>query len=152
MSAEDVKGDINFEISQIDNLLLKYADVLTSCREKEKPDLTEITTSASVLHSFYNGLENIFHTIAKQIDNSIPEGANWHKDLLQQIARQTDSRKAILTDDTEMICADFLAFRHFYRHSYSFMLDWDEFKQLVINLEKTWKIIKKEIQCFIENI
>ena len=107
MSAEDVKGDINFEISQIENLLLQYTDVLTSCREKEKPDLTEITTSASVLHSFYNGLENIFHTIAKQIDNSIPEGANWHKDLLQQMTRQTDSRKAIFSDNIEIICADY---------------------------------------------
>ncbi len=38
------------------------------------------------LHSFYAGMEACFEDIARTVDGVIPEGANWHKDLLQQMA------------------------------------------------------------------
>ncbi|NLW55485.1 MAG: hypothetical protein GX050_02470 [Firmicutes bacterium] len=67
MSNERIKSQIQFQIQQIDKLLKMYSQLLKECREKE-PDLVEITAIASVLHSFYNGLENIFEIIAKRID------------------------------------------------------------------------------------
>ena len=36
------------------------------------PDLVEITALASVLHSFYNGLENVFLSISKAVDADVP--------------------------------------------------------------------------------
>ncbi|MBN1997120.1 hypothetical protein JW935_06180 [candidate division KSB1 bacterium] len=50
---------IELEISQIDQLLESYAKILEKAQEEEL-DLIEITALGSVLHSFYNGLENIF--------------------------------------------------------------------------------------------
>ncbi|MGB9723840.1 MAG: hypothetical protein ACP5OO_06565 [Chloroflexia bacterium] len=69
--AEESKARIIFEIEQIDRLLQTYADLLKRLRQHE-PDLVEVTAAASILHSFYNGLENIFLVIVGEIDREIP--------------------------------------------------------------------------------
>jgi len=64
-------SQVKFEIGQIDQLFESYADLLEQA-QKKAPDLVEVTAMASVLHSFYNGLENIFLSIAKGIDQDVP--------------------------------------------------------------------------------
>jgi hypothetical protein len=59
-----VISQIEFELGQIEQLFEAYVDLLDR-RNKKKPDLVEITALASILHSFYNGLENIFLSIPK---------------------------------------------------------------------------------------
>lgn len=81
---EKVASQISFEIGQIDELLKSYSDLLKQT-QTQTPNLVEITALASVLHSFYNGLENIFLTIAKKIDQKVPETTHWHRDLLTQM-------------------------------------------------------------------
>lgn len=73
---------INFEIGQIERLFEEYADLL----KQKEPTLVELTAMASVLHSFYSGLENIFLSAAKGIDKDIPSGEGWHRKLLRQMA------------------------------------------------------------------
>jgi hypothetical protein len=55
---------IRFEIKQIDNLL-KNAAPLISILKLRNPDFVELSAAGSVLHSFYNGIENIFIMILK---------------------------------------------------------------------------------------
>jgi hypothetical protein len=81
--AEKVISQVDLEVKQIDQLLESYADLLKRV-QKNTPDLVEVTAVASVLHSFYNGLENIFLAIAKGIDADVPTGSQWHRDLLIQ--------------------------------------------------------------------
>lgn len=57
--ADVVISQVEFETDQIDRLFEEYADLLDRAQE-EPLELVEITAVASVLHSFYNGLENIF--------------------------------------------------------------------------------------------
>jgi hypothetical protein len=45
--------------------------------------------------------------------------------------------------------ADYLGFRHFYRHSYSFYLEWDELEKLVVPLAEIWERTKDELQIFL---
>lgn len=61
------------ELEQIDQLFLYYADLLAKVREAT-PDRVEMAALASVLHSFYNALENIFLSIAKGLDGMVPSG------------------------------------------------------------------------------
>ena len=75
---------ITFEISEIDNELSSYDSLINLCKVKE-PDLIEKTAIASILHSFYTGIEKIFVAIAKEIDQNIPSDKNWHNKLLNQI-------------------------------------------------------------------
>jgi len=71
--AEKVVSQVTFEIGQIDQLLVAYVDLWERARQGT-PDLVEMTAIASVLHSFYNGLENIFLSIAKGLDQEVPTG------------------------------------------------------------------------------
>jgi len=75
---ENVVSQVEFEIGQVDHLFESYADLLEQT-QKKAPDLVEITAVASVLHSFYNGLENIFLSIAKGIDRDVPAGAQFEQ-------------------------------------------------------------------------
>ncbi len=72
--AEKIISQIKFEIEQIDRLFELYADLLEQV-QKGTPGLVDATAVASVLHSFYNGLENVFLSIAKGIDADVPAGA-----------------------------------------------------------------------------
>lgn len=53
---DKIISQIEFEISQIDQLFIAYSDLLERA-QNNTPDLVEVTTVASVLHSFYNGLK-----------------------------------------------------------------------------------------------
>lgn len=66
--------------------------------EEETPDLFDMTILGSVLHPFYNGLENIFEIIAKNIDNSVPTGNKSHQELLYQMASENEMRNAIISE------------------------------------------------------
>jgi hypothetical protein len=115
-------------------------------------DLIEVTALASVLHSFYNGLENIFLSIVKGIDNDIPTGAQSHRDLLTRMTQSTSGRAPVLTIETAHQLADYLGFRHFFRHSYSFFLDWYEMEKLVVSLPEVWAQTKAELHLFLEGL
>jgi hypothetical protein len=116
MFSDKVGSQIRFEIEQIDKLLNIYEEVLMKCKGDE-PSLTEITAAASVLHSFYNGLENIFKIIAKR------------EDLRGKLIK-------------------YMGFRHFFRHSYSFFLDREELRMLLLPLDETWNQVKRELGRF----
>jgi hypothetical protein len=149
--AEKIVPQVQFGIGQIDQLLETYTDLLEQAR-KSTPDLVEVTALGSVLHSFYNGLENIFLSIAKGLDAQVPTGAHWHRDLLTQMAEPTPGRRPVLTPEMVSRLADYLGFRHFYRHSYSFHLEWDELKKLVMSLAEVWEHSRGEIQAFLEGL
>lgn len=123
--------------------------MINLCKVKE-PDLIEKTAVASVLHSFYTGIENILVAIAKNFDKSIPSDKNWHNKLLKQISEKTKSREAVLNKDNVNILLEYLGFRHFYRHSYSFYLDWSLLSKLIVPIEDNWVKVKNDFGSFVE--
>lgn len=150
-SREQVVSEILFEIGQLDQLLVIYADLLQRVQERD-PDTVEIAAVATVLHSFYNGVENIFFTVAKGIDESVPSGGQSHRDLILQVSRKTNQREQVIPKQTAQSLSEYLGFRHFYRHSYSFLIDWQELKKLVVPLEEVWRNVKSELLMFIETL
>ena len=148
---EDVISQIKFEIAQIDQLLETYADLLDKSL-KGKPDLVEIAALGSVLHSFYNGLENIFLSVAKGLDESVPAGSQWHRDLLTRMTETRMNRGPLLTTELTERLSSYLGFRHFFRHTYSFVLEWDEMEKLVAPLMDVWKETREALQQFLEGL
>lgn len=144
-------SQIRFEIQQIEQLFETYSGLLERVR-RETPGMIEITAIASVMHSFYNGLENIFRSIAREIDADIPTGDRWHRDILTKMTESTDFRPPVLSHETFLRLTEYLAFRHFYRHSYSFILEWDELEKLVIPLPKIWEQVKHELNTFLDTL
>lgn len=147
--AKAVLDQVRFEVELIERLFSSYSDLLQRVR-KDPPNLVEITALASVLHSFYTGLENLFQTVAKEIDCELPVGEQWHRDLLWQMARATAERTSVISDETARRLLTYLAFRHFYRHAYSFFLDWNELSKLVFPMAEVWAQTRQDLEKFLE--
>lgn len=148
MSAKKVFAQIRFEIEAIDALFASYDDLLQRAQQ-DTPDLIEITAIASVLHSFYNGLENIFLRVAKRIDQHLPSGEQWHRDLLKQMASHSEQLSRVVSDETAIALREYLLFRHFFRHSYSSILDWSKLAVIARPMREVWMQTRKEIEEFL---
>ena len=88
------KEQLKYKIDDIDKLFKEY-ELIFEKVENETPDLFDMTILGSVLHSFYNGLENIFEIIAKNIDGSVPTGNKSHQELLHQMASENSKRRFV---------------------------------------------------------
>lgn len=150
MLHETTRDKLYFEIKEIDRLLKDVEPLILLCKNK-KPDLIETMAAATVLHSFYNGIENIFLIIAKEVDGKLPSGKKWHKTLLEQMGEITDARNKIILDETILRLNEYLIFRHFFRHAYSYRLKWEEMEVLILELMNIWRMVKLEINEFIKN-
>lgn len=142
---EIIKKQICFKIDEIDKLFIEYDSIFKKIDEKE-PDLYDVTILASVLHSFYNGLENIFKIIAKNIDNNVPSGNKSHQELLEQMATKNKYRNAIIDKKIYLSLREYATFRHFYRNSYSYQISWNKMKYLIDDIFDIWSDFKISIQ------
>ena len=136
------------ELEEIDALLAKSSSLLETPINTE-PSFERIAALSAILNSFYTGLERIFERIAKEIDTRKPEGERWHIELLNQVARQTEIRPAVISEDSRQRLRDYLAFRHRSRHAYAHYLVWDSMAQLVAGTSQTWNIVHSEILQFV---
>jgi hypothetical protein len=149
VSLEEVKKAIEFELEEIESLFQLYKTELFDLDLEQTPNILELTAFASVLHSFFNGIENLLLIIAKNIDNSVPSDANWHKALITQMTTENKFRKPVLSVEMKNELKRYLSFRHFFRHSYSFHLEWEELKKLVKTIHQVWSKFKSEILLFL---
>jgi hypothetical protein len=144
------KEKIEFEISRIQKLITDSKPLLELCRLK-KPDFIEITATAQILHSFYNGIESVIILFLKNIGLNIPNDITWHKTLFEIMFGNNIDKTVIIRQDLKEQMGKYLYFRHFIRHSYSSELIWDDMEILVKNLEELWDKVKEDFELFLKN-
>jgi hypothetical protein len=145
-----LKVKILFEISQIDKLFNDSKPLFDLCKIKE-PDFIEMSAAAMVLHSFYNGIENILILIFKYYDGRLPNSTKWHMELLEKAFVSEENRKQIFLNELQIQLEEYMKFRHFVRHIYGFQLEWERMEDLMNNAKTFWESIKQNINKFIEN-
>ena len=93
------------------------------------------------------------HEIAKKLDEKIPTGERWHIELLDQMTKPINNRQQIvLTNKIYEDLKEYLGFRHFSRHAYSFDLNWELMKDLIYGIEEIKSNTINELKIFIEKI
>ncbi len=103
------------------------------------------------LHGLYSGIERIFLSVANTIDNNIPKGDNWHKELLIQMGKEVKGiRPALIDEDTITLLDEFLRFRHRVRNIYSFNLIPDRIQRLVEKLPEINEKVMTSLENFAE--
>ena len=145
-----LQAKIVFEVSQIDKLIGDSKPLLDVCRVKT-PDFIEMSAAAMILHSFYNGIENILVLIFKRYDGQLPTGNKWHIELLEKAFVSDEHRKQIFPNELQQLLEAYLKFRHFVRHAYGFQLEWERMEDLIQGIEAFWKTLKGHIHTFVEN-
>ena len=141
---------ILFEIEQIDELIGSSSPLFNLCKIRE-PDFVEKCGIALILHSFYNGIENITSLIIKASDSVLPNGIKWHKELFAKAFEKTENRYQIFREELRVPLNDYLQFRHFVRHSYDFQLKWEKMKNMLFDMNMIWENTKEDINTFIKN-
>jgi hypothetical protein len=102
----------------------------------------ELAGVAALLHSFYNGIENVLRQVFQAKSFPIPHGESWHRDLLLSAAA-----KRVLSDRLLENLKRYLAFRHFFSHAYALDLFPDRMKPLVKDAESVFSTFKDEIEA-----
>jgi len=75
--------------------------------------------------------EKIFVQIAREIDESTPDGSAWHKELLDQMALNIKKiRPAVLSKKSRDILDEYRVFRHIGRNVYAFNYSSDKIERL----------------------
>lgn len=101
------------------------------------------------LHGFYSGLERIFERIASTIDGNVPDGANWHQELLSQMSIEIPGvRPAIISSETVDMLQDYRGFRHIVRNVYTYHLNPDKMERLINNLDAAHEKMTAELMAF----
>jgi uncharacterized protein YutE (UPF0331/DUF86 family) len=82
------------------------------------------------IHNIYNGIEDILSGLARDVDDSVPEGPTGHQDLLDQMVTEIAGlRPALLDNDLYESLSELNGFRHLVRHRYGFDLKPDKVRE-----------------------
>ena len=145
----DLRRRIGSELCNIERTAQRALDAWEEAHRFPEQQGYYMDSVALNLHSFYNGLERIFAVIARQLDTAFPSGEQWHRDLLEQMSRETPKeRPAVLSPDTIALLDDFLAFRHLIRSLYAFELDAERLRYLLDRLPQALSHAKRELNSF----
>ncbi|MFB6274051.1 MAG: hypothetical protein ABEL51_14270 [Salinibacter sp.] len=142
-----LKADIDHELKNLERLDRTLQDVL----RKASSDVTEIETRAagSLLHDFYTGLERIFQRIAVKIDQDLPSGEDWHRQLLQRMSIPLEGvRPAVITQKQAEHLEAYMGFRHVFRNIYGFELRWRRIEPLAENLGDLYRSLEGQLAEF----
>ena len=131
--------------AEFENIAIAVRELFTVAKpKKRKFSIGELAAIATFIHNFYNGIENVLKRILISIKVGIGDTITWHKDLLK-----TSSEKGIIDSELADALASYLSFRHFFVHSYSFVLKWENLKPLVDGLQETLKKFKASVYKYI---
>lgn len=145
-----VRAEILDEMEQLERLKSEIEQVPPL---KKSDNFIHIRGVALCLHDFYNGVEKIFRSIAKELNGGIPKGDNWHNDLLYQMGLSIENlRPPVISRELDKTLREYLGFRHVVRHVYGYDLDYEKINPLLRKFPGVFKEFSEHIHRFTEFI
>lgn len=135
----DLAEKIRAELENIDEVI----EEIPSHFDLPKISNLELAGAAALLHNFYNGIENILKQIIIFKNIPLTESRTWHRELLEKAVSNE-----IISEECKNNLGQFLAFRHFFSHSYALDLDPEKMEALVESIQNVYSLFKKDIQNF----
>ena len=112
---------ISQELNELDRVVRRAQQAWR--RSQQSDDDLYLDAVALNLHGFYSGLERLFELISANIDGTVPQGANWHRVLLEQMASEVPGvRPAVVSEAVLKALDEYRGFRHVVRYIYTLRL------------------------------
>jgi ribonuclease HepT-like protein len=146
--SDKLRKQIATEREQLNRLIETHRPLLDKCAD-DAPSEIELSAIAAMLHAFYTGIENIFKRVALQLDGALPGGMSWHRELLGAMSLQNDNRAAVISEALRERLKDYLKFRHVFRQTYSFQLQWEKMSSLTLDCENTLRMLERDLDNFL---
>jgi uncharacterized protein YutE (UPF0331/DUF86 family) len=122
-------------------------DNLKEAMARAKKSAIELAAIGTFLHNVYNGIENILKQIVRLKSIEMPKSDSWHKELLD-----LSVSKGIISEELSDQLYEYLTFRHFFIHSYGFMLEEKHLQGLATNIHDIWVRFMSEISSAMREI
>ncbi len=143
-----LQSEINQEISSLEALLRELKTLKPRLAQKEISNL-DLRAAGSILHDFYNGVENIFRRVAQELNGGLPAGEDWHKQLLTDMSLDVKGvRPPLVSEDLKLKLQKYLGFRHIFRNVYGFHLEQEQIKAMIKEFPRILSWLKREIAAF----
>lgn len=147
---------IQSEFENLEEEKARYKSLINETDDLEKgpsgiDSWQKIELYSNRLKKLYDGFERIFTQILKNIDEELPEGENWHEEVLMAMSRDTPDRPEVLSTDVDQL-DELRHFRHMTRNIYPHELTWGLMRNLVKNYEDLHDQVKHELEEFMESI
>lgn len=133
----DFKHRVEAEYENIQKAISR----LPQAEDLPKLSVLELAGVAALIHSFYNGVENILKQAILKKGRILPQGETWHRDLIELAAKE-----GIVEREIHEGLKQYLAFRHFFSHAYAFELDPERLVSLVESAPALFKSLQENIE------
>ncbi len=101
------------------------------------------------LHNLYCAYEDFFKIIAEFFENQIDDKKKYHILLLKRMSIKIEGiRPALLSKETFKILDELRAFRHLFRHAYSYELDPEKVLKLAKKMTNLKMLFLKDWEKF----
>lgn len=146
---EELAERIRGESPDLDRLVQRVLSSWNSSKSKLKEQDVYLESVALNLHGFYSGLERLFELIARRVDQNLPSGNMWHRDLLHQMTQDIrELRPAVIGSERVSSLNELRRFRHLVRNVYTFNLVPDKIEPLITALPALWPMLRAELLAF----
>lgn len=145
---QNLTSRIRGEVSDLEQVVLRAGQAWQLVQSRP-PDQYVYVDSVALNLSFYSGLEKLFELIARHVDQNLPGGETWHRDLLQQMSQDLPTiRPAVISQDNAVIVDEFRRFRHLVRNVFTIDLVPEKMEGLMEALPNLWPTLKSELLAF----
>ena len=108
-----------------------------------------LSRAAWALHHAYTAVETILERCARTLEDGVPEGGSWHRELLDTARLELPGvRPPLLSDGTVTQLHDLRAFRHFVRHGYAVRLD----VRRLLDLQETAGSLRPDLDADLDQV
>jgi hypothetical protein len=123
------------------NAILSQSDTI--------PEIALIPALASYIADFYMGCERISERVAVALDGNLPSSANWHEQLLRQVADPGGKNRPPLWQGSLLLeLNEYRKFRHIDRHRYKHELKLSRVLELAQQAQQSYPKIQQDLDKF----
>ncbi|MFH1563320.1 MAG: hypothetical protein ABIF11_07905 [Nitrospirota bacterium] len=132
-----LKAELEAQLKEIDKIYEEIKD-----RKKgAKRNKAKLESLGYKLHNLYCAFEDLFKIVARCFENNIMDISKYHKEMLKKMSLSIDGvRPALISDQSYRELDELRAFRHFFRHAYSYEL---KYEKIIIPISCAYRL--KEI-------
>lgn len=144
-AADAVRNSRN-ELGQI---AARIAESTAARPAAPEPPYLDVYGAGALLHAYYNQVEQLFERLARDLSSAPPEGAEWHRRLLDAMAAERpDIRPRVIGETTHSLLKEYLGFRHVFRKLYIMNLRWSRVHELLERVAETHARLAEDLEKF----
>jgi len=143
-----LRSEVDYQVKIIETIFQKIAD-----RRRYTDEDRGLESLAYQLHNLYSAFEDLFLIIAKHFENTIEDESRYHIELLQRMAIDIKGvRPALFRMETINLLDELRAFRHVFRHAYSYEIDRKKLQLVLESADMLNECYRDDVAGFLKKL